>query len=75
MSPHVSAFSFIPNLAWMTVTMAVWGCGVGAFMGLYNLIMIRYMGMKKLPSMYGASSLLNGLGFITIGPLIGKNTS
>ncbi|XP_037797390.1 monocarboxylate transporter 12-B-like [Penaeus monodon] len=65
------AFSFIPSLAWMTVTMAVWGCGVGAFMGLYNLIMIRYMGMKKLPSMYGASSLLNGLGFITIGPLIG----
>lgn len=52
--------------------MAVWGCGVGAFMGLYNLIMIRYMGMKKLPSMYGASSLLNGLGFITIGPLLGK---
>ncbi|XP_027210303.2 monocarboxylate transporter 12-B [Penaeus vannamei] len=65
------AFSFISSLTWMTVTMAVWGCGVGAFMGLYNLIMIRYMGMKKLPSMYGASSLLNGLGFITIGPLIG----
>lgn len=73
-SPHVSAFSFISSLTWMTVTMAVWGCGVGAFMGLYNLIMIRYMGMKKLPSMYGASSLLNGLGFITIGPLIGNNT-
>ncbi|XP_042228886.1 monocarboxylate transporter 5-like isoform X2 [Homarus americanus] len=65
------AFSFLTNATWLMVVMGVWGCGVGAFMGLYNLVMIRYMGIHNLPPMFGAASLLNGLGFITLGPLLG----
>lgn len=65
------AFPFLTSLRWMVVVMGMWGCGAGTFMGLYNLVMIKYMGIKSLPSMFGAASLLNGLGFITIGPLLG----
>ncbi|XP_068244036.1 monocarboxylate transporter 12-like isoform X2 [Palaemon carinicauda] len=65
------AFPFITSLVWMAVSMGVWGYGIGSFMGLYNLVMIKYMGAKNLPAMFGACSLLNGLGFISIGSMLG----
>ncbi|XP_066968831.1 monocarboxylate transporter 12-like [Macrobrachium rosenbergii] len=65
------AFPFTTSLTWMAISMGVWGYGIGSFMGLYNLVMIKYMGAKNLPAMFGAASLLNGLGFISIGSLLG----
>ncbi|XP_064116193.1 monocarboxylate transporter 9-like [Macrobrachium nipponense] len=65
------AFPFATSLTWMAISMGVWGYGIGSFMGLYNLVMIKYMGAKNLPAMFGAASLLNGLGFISIGSVLG----
>nr|XP_045625382.1 monocarboxylate transporter 12-B-like [Procambarus clarkii] len=65
------AFTYLTNITWLMVTMGVWGCGVGAFVGLYNLVIIHYMTVGNLPPMFGAASLLNGLGFISLGPLLG----
>lgn len=65
------AFTFVTEMTWLMVIMGVWGCSVGVFMGLYNLVMIQYMGVHNLPSMFGAACLLNGLGFISLGPLLG----
>ncbi|XP_069937943.1 monocarboxylate transporter 9-like [Cherax quadricarinatus] len=59
------------ELRWLMVTMAVWGCGIGTTMGLYTLVMIKFMGLENLGAVYGASSLTVGFGFLSIGPLIG----
>lgn len=67
-----TAFTFFNNLMLLMATISVWGAGMGIFIGLYALIMIRYMGKDNLPSMFGAASLLNGCGFISLGPLLGK---
>nr|XP_053646666.1 uncharacterized protein LOC128698475 isoform X3 [Cherax quadricarinatus] len=58
------------ELRWLMVTMAVWGCGIGTTMGLYTLVMIKFMGLENLGAVYGASSLTVGFGFLSIGPLI-----
>lgn len=70
MSPKV--FSLLESLEWMLATMVTFGVGIGTTMGLYNLVMVRFMGLENLAPVYGASSLALAVGFITIGPLIGE---
>lgn len=65
-------FSLLESLPWLMMTMAVFGLGLGSTMGLYNLIMARFMGIENLPPIFGASSLALAVGFITVGPLIGE---
>nr|XP_045592716.1 monocarboxylate transporter 4-like [Procambarus clarkii] len=65
------AFSVVAEARWRTFIMGVWGCGVGGYMGLFNLIIVHYMGLDKLASTMGTTLLLVGCGFITIGPCIG----
>lgn len=55
----------------MMVVMGLWGCGVGANMGVYNLVMIAVMGLENLAPVFGASCFMVAIGFITFGPLIG----
>lgn len=55
----------------MMVVMGLWGCGVGASMGVYNLVMIAVMGLDNLAPVFGASCFMVAIGFITFGPLIG----
>lgn len=62
----------IHDITWLTVVMGVWGFGVGSYMGIYNLIMVHYMGLDKLTPTIGATFMLVGIGFVTIGPAIGE---
>ncbi|XP_063601677.1 monocarboxylate transporter 6-like [Penaeus indicus] len=66
-----AAFSMTHDITWLTVIMGVWGFGVGSYMGIYNLIMVHYMGLEKLTSTIGATFMLVGIGFVTVGPAIG----
>lgn len=54
--------------------MGVWGLGVGGYMGTYNLVIVKYMGIEKLIPTFGVTLMLVGLCFITIGPSIGELT-
>ncbi|XP_071521342.1 LOW QUALITY PROTEIN: monocarboxylate transporter 12-B-like [Panulirus ornatus] len=67
----VFVFPLLSDLGWMMATMAVWGSGVGTTMGLFNLVMVRFMGLDKLAPVFGASSLTIGAGFLFFGPLTG----
>nr|XP_027211154.1 monocarboxylate transporter 9-like [Penaeus vannamei] len=64
-------FPLLTSLLWMGVVMGVAGCGIAANITLNNLIMIKYMGLEKLPQMFGSSALLIGCTFILFGPFIG----
>ncbi|KAK3855358.1 hypothetical protein Pcinc_038235 [Petrolisthes cinctipes] len=64
-------FGFLTRLVWMQVVMCVWGVGVGMVMSLYILLMPRVMGLDNMPAIYGSQSLLLGLSFIFVGPLVG----
>ncbi|XP_047488174.1 uncharacterized protein LOC125038671 [Penaeus chinensis] len=64
-------FPLLTNLMWMGVVMGIAGCGIAANITLNNLIMIKYMGLEKLPQMFGSSALLIGCTFIVFGPFIG----
>lgn len=65
-------FSFVSDLTWMKITLAVWGYGVGTTISLYILLMPKYMGLEKMPAIFGAQSLMTAAGNLTLGPLIGK---
>nr|XP_045608472.1 monocarboxylate transporter 9-like isoform X2 [Procambarus clarkii] len=67
----IFTFPLLTELRWLMVTMAVWGCGVGTTMGLYNLVMVTIMGLDNLAPVFGASCLAVGVGFLFLGPLIG----
>ncbi|XP_071524183.1 monocarboxylate transporter 12-B-like isoform X1 [Panulirus ornatus] len=64
-------FPFLSDLTHLLVTMALFGCGVGATMGLYNLVMIDVMGLENLAPVFGACCFMVAVGFICLGPLIG----
>ncbi|XP_047488037.1 monocarboxylate transporter 14-like [Penaeus chinensis] len=70
-SATMFVFPLLTDLRWMMVVMGAWGCGVGANMGLYNLVMIKVMGIDRLPSVFGSCCFLVAIGFILFGPLIG----
>ncbi|KAK8747687.1 hypothetical protein OTU49_016535 [Cherax quadricarinatus] len=65
------AFIHVRDIMWVTVVMGVWGCGVGAFMSIFNLVMVHYMGLKNFMAMLGATMLCIAGGYLTIGPFIG----
>ncbi|ROT73790.1 hypothetical protein C7M84_007754 [Penaeus vannamei] len=52
------AFTLLSDMAWIRVAMGVWGCGVGAFMSIFNLVMVHYMGLDRFMAMLGATMLL-----------------
>lgn len=64
-------FPLLTDLRWMMAVMGAWGCGVGANMGLYNLVMIKVMGIDRLPAVFGSCCFMVAIGFILFGPLIG----
>ncbi|XP_063613625.1 monocarboxylate transporter 14-like [Penaeus indicus] len=70
-SATMFVFPLLSDLRWMMVVMGAWGCGVGANMGLYNLVMIKVMGIDRLPSVFGSCCFMVAIGFILFGPLIG----
>nr|XP_053646212.1 monocarboxylate transporter 14-like [Cherax quadricarinatus] len=53
------------------VVMGVWGCGVGAFMSIFNLVSVHYMGLENLMPMYGVIMFCTAVGYITFGPFAG----
>ncbi|XP_042235622.1 monocarboxylate transporter 6-like [Homarus americanus] len=65
------AFSVVTDIWWQKIIMGMWGCGVGSYMGIYGLTIAYYMGVHSLDATLGVTQLLIGLGFITIGPIIG----
>lgn len=70
-SATMFVFPLLTDLRWMMAVMGAWGCGVGANMGLYNLVMIKVMGIDRLPAVFGSSCFMVAIGFILFGPLIG----
>ncbi|XP_042222005.1 monocarboxylate transporter 9-like isoform X2 [Homarus americanus] len=67
----ILVFPLVKELQWLMVVMAAWGSGVGTTMGLFNLIMVKIMGLENLPPVFGASCLIIGIGFLSLGQLIG----
>ncbi|XP_071541500.1 monocarboxylate transporter 9-like isoform X1 [Panulirus ornatus] len=68
----ILVFSFVTDLVWMTVALAASGHGLGAAVTFYTLVMIQYLGIENLAAMFGVSSLMQGCGFLIIGPAIGR---
>ncbi|XP_071541498.1 monocarboxylate transporter 9-like [Panulirus ornatus] len=64
-------FSLVTDLVWMTVALAAFGHGLGAAVTFYTLVMIQYLGIENLAAMVGVSALMQGCGFLIIGPTIG----
>ncbi|XP_064093696.1 monocarboxylate transporter 13-like [Macrobrachium nipponense] len=65
-------FPFVmDDLRKLMIIMGFWGWGVGASMGVYNLVIISVVGVKRLGSVFGTSSFMVALGFLVIGPVIG----
>ncbi|CAL4120615.1 unnamed protein product, partial [Meganyctiphanes norvegica] len=65
------AFTFLQSFESHVVILALFGCGVGSYMGLYNIIMVKYMGLEDLPKIFGAACLFVALGFLVTGPITG----
>ncbi|XP_042877167.1 monocarboxylate transporter 13-like [Penaeus japonicus] len=65
------AFSLLRDLTGLTVVMGLWGCGVGAFMSIYSLIMVEYVGLDKHVPTLGVCGLFNSVGFLISGTLTG----
>ncbi|XP_068236333.1 monocarboxylate transporter 9-like isoform X2 [Palaemon carinicauda] len=64
-------FSFLTSLVMMKVTLALWAFGIGINISLYPLVMARIMGVHNMPAIFGTQSLIVGLGYVALGPLIG----
>lgn len=67
----IMVFPLLESVPWMMAAMTTWGMGVGTTMSLFNLIMVKFMGLENLPPVYGGTSFTLAIGFLTIGPLIG----
>lgn len=65
-------FGFLQEVVWITVALGVVGFTTGSCMFLYNMIMMKYMGLSMYVPVMGVSGLINGLWMICSGPLIGK---
>ncbi|KAK8753969.1 hypothetical protein OTU49_005114 [Cherax quadricarinatus] len=64
-------FPLLVELRWQILTMAGFGCGIGATMGLYTITMIDVMGLDSLAPVFGATSFAVAFGFLCFGPMIG----
>lgn len=53
------------------MTMAAYGFGVGANMGIYNIVIIDVMGVENLAPVFGTTCFFVAIGFLCIGPFIG----
>ncbi|XP_069941856.1 monocarboxylate transporter 12-like [Cherax quadricarinatus] len=67
----IVVFSVVEDIRWKTVIMGVWGSGGGGFLGIYNLIVVHYMGLHNMTSAMGSMLLLTGVTFIAVGSSIG----
>ncbi|XP_068230611.1 monocarboxylate transporter 9-like [Palaemon carinicauda] len=65
------AFPVINHIHWLMVIMGLWGCGIGATVGVYTSIMIEILGPEKMPACFGVTSLCIGIGYITVAPIMG----
>lgn len=70
-SVSIIAFTFTTTSKLLLACMATYGVGVGACMGIYNIVIIDVMGVERLGAVFGTSSFCNSIGFVCIGPLIG----
>lgn len=59
------------DVKWLQATMALTGVGVGATMGLHNLIIIEVMGLKNLALVLGTTTMMAACGVLCIGPFVG----
>ncbi|XP_063611207.1 uncharacterized protein LOC134784933 isoform X2 [Penaeus indicus] len=64
-------FPFMTDFVGITVVMSLMGLGVGGFQGMHNLLMARTIGLERLTSMFSTTSLLVGIGSMSIGPFAG----
>ncbi|XP_037801019.1 monocarboxylate transporter 9-like isoform X1 [Penaeus monodon] len=64
-------FTFMTDFVGITVVMSLMGFGVGGFQGMHNLLMARTIGLERLTSMFSTTSLLVGIGSMSIGPFVG----
>lgn len=62
------------DMTWVLVTLTGAGSGVGATMGLFNIIIVKFMGREQLAPVYGASGLVMAIGFVITGPAVGKTS-
>ncbi|KAG0716341.1 Monocarboxylate transporter 5 [Chionoecetes opilio] len=67
----IFAFSLLDSVPWMMAAMITLGLGVGTTMSIYNLVMVRFMGLENLAPTFGASGLVLAIGFLALGPLVG----
>ncbi|XP_027225231.2 monocarboxylate transporter 9 [Penaeus vannamei] len=65
-------FTFMTDVVSITVVMSLMGCSVGGFQGMNNLLMARTIGLERLTSMFSTTSLLVGIGSMSIGPFVGR---
>ncbi|XP_045126545.1 uncharacterized protein LOC123513450 [Portunus trituberculatus] len=70
-SASITAFTFSTTSELLLTWMATYGVGVGACMGIYNIVIIDVMGEELLAPVFGTSSFCTAIGFICLGPLIG----
>lgn len=64
-------FSFVTNLTWITVVLAVFGYGLGSTITMNSLVIIKYLGTENLAATLGVSFLMAGFGFLVVGPITG----
>ncbi|XP_064114717.1 monocarboxylate transporter 12-like [Macrobrachium nipponense] len=64
-------FCFLNDLTSIQVVMGLWGLGVGIYMGLFNLVMVKYVGREKLMAEIGLTSCTSSFWFLSCGPLVG----
>lgn len=64
-------FPLLESVPWLMVTMTIVGAGVGITMGLYNLVMVKFMGLDNFAPTFGAVSFTLAVSFLTIGPFVG----
>ncbi|XP_068236070.1 monocarboxylate transporter 12-like [Palaemon carinicauda] len=70
-SGSMLCFTLADSLTLVKLSMAAWGCGVGSYNGIFNLVMIHYMGLDAFIPMFGASLFMTGFGYLAVGPLAG----
>lgn len=64
-------FPVVNDIYWLMAVMGLWGCGIGATVGIYTLIMTEVLGPAKMPACFGATCLFIGVGYITVAPIMG----